>query len=205
LTQPLSYIQLNGKLTLYATRNCTDQLRKLNNISIDRLETKKEDGLYTVIAYARDSTGRSDVATAALHLKNLSGDALANAIMKCETKAKRRVTLSICGLGFVDESEVETIPNAKKIITPITEENVLTSSKLSIAVEIANCNSLLHLREMSSLLWKKYPNDRDFIVQEKDKRKEELQIVEFNKEMDGVDKTTGEIVDPSEDVFEEKK
>ena len=28
--------------------------------------------------------------------------------MKCETKAKRRVTLSICGLGMLDETEVET-------------------------------------------------------------------------------------------------
>ena len=29
--------------------------------------------------------------------------------MKCETKAKRRVTLSICGLGMLNETEVETI------------------------------------------------------------------------------------------------
>jgi len=32
--------------------------------------------------------------------------------MKCETKAKRRATLSICGLGMLDESELETIPGA---------------------------------------------------------------------------------------------
>jgi hypothetical protein len=30
--------------------------------------------------------------------------------MKAETKAKRRVTLSICGLGLLDETEVETVP-----------------------------------------------------------------------------------------------
>ena len=30
--------------------------------------------------------------------------------MKAETKAKRRVTLSICGLGMLDETEVETVP-----------------------------------------------------------------------------------------------
>jgi hypothetical protein len=29
--------------------------------------------------------------------------------MKAETKAKRRVTLSICGLGMLDESELETV------------------------------------------------------------------------------------------------
>ena len=40
--------------------------------------------------------------------------ALANAIMKTETKAKRRATLSICGLGFLDESEIETIPRTAR-------------------------------------------------------------------------------------------
>jgi hypothetical protein len=31
------------------------------------------------------------------------------------TKAKRRVTLSICGLGWLDESEVETVPRARPV------------------------------------------------------------------------------------------
>jgi hypothetical protein len=34
-------------------------------------------------------------------------------MMKAHTKAKRRVTLSICGLSFVDESEIEAIPTAR--------------------------------------------------------------------------------------------
>ena len=34
LTKPFDYITLNGKLTLYAKRDCTDQLRKLHDISI---------------------------------------------------------------------------------------------------------------------------------------------------------------------------
>jgi hypothetical protein len=33
-----------------------------------------------------------------------------NVLMKCETKAKRRATLSILGLGMLDEMELETIP-----------------------------------------------------------------------------------------------
>ena len=45
-------------------------------------------------------------------MQNLKGEALANAMMKAETKAKRRATLSICGLALLDELEVETIPNA---------------------------------------------------------------------------------------------
>ena len=42
-------------------------------------------------------------------------------MMKAETKAKRRATLSICGLGLLDETEVSTIPGAvieRPMITP---------------------------------------------------------------------------------------
>ncbi|MDQ3831524.1 MAG: hypothetical protein M3361_19940 [Candidatus Tectomicrobia bacterium] len=53
---------------------------------------------------------REDESTGAVSVGNLRGDALANALMKCETKAKRRVTLSIAGLGWLDETEIETIP-----------------------------------------------------------------------------------------------
>jgi hypothetical protein len=42
----------------------------------------------------------------AVAVKGLIGEALANAYMKSETKAKRRVTLSIMGLGLLDESEI---------------------------------------------------------------------------------------------------
>jgi hypothetical protein len=34
--------------------------------------------------------------------------------MKAITKAKRRVTLSISGLGFLDESEVDSVPGARR-------------------------------------------------------------------------------------------
>ena len=42
-------------------------------------------------------------------IDKLSGEFRANAILKAITKAKRRVTLSVCGLGFLDETEVETL------------------------------------------------------------------------------------------------
>ena len=38
--------------------------------------------------------------------------------MRCETKSKRRVTLSICGLGLLDETEVETIPDSNNPQVP---------------------------------------------------------------------------------------
>ena len=38
--------------------------------------------------------------------------------MKAETKAKRRATLSICGLSLLDETEIEDIPAAAKRPNP---------------------------------------------------------------------------------------
>ena len=45
LTQPLSYINLNGKLTLYAKRDATDQLRKIHKVSINISERQKMDDI----------------------------------------------------------------------------------------------------------------------------------------------------------------
>ncbi len=107
LTKPFDYIQLNGKLVLYATRSCTDQLRNLSGISIRIKDRQEVNGLYMVTAEATNPAGRLDEAVGAISVANLKGEALANAIMKAETKAKRRATLSICGLGFMDEAEIE--------------------------------------------------------------------------------------------------
>ena len=115
LTQPFAYITLNGKLTLYARKDATDQLRASKSVSIVGLEREKMDGLYVVTASAQVPDGRKDSSIGAVNIEGLKGDALANAIMKAETKAKRRVTLSICGLGVTDESEVETIPGARAV------------------------------------------------------------------------------------------
>ncbi len=112
LTQPLAYIVLNDKMTLYALRGATDQLRRIHKVSVEALTTDMRDGLYIVTCKVRDGADRTDMATAAVSLANLKGDALANQLMKCETKAKRRATLSICGLGLLDETEAETIPTA---------------------------------------------------------------------------------------------
>ena len=116
LTQPFAYITLNGKLTLYARKDATDQLRAAQSVSITKLERERMDGIYLVTATAQTSDGRQDSSLGAVNVEGLKGDALANAYMKAETKAKRRVTLSICGLGFTDETEIETIPGARPVV-----------------------------------------------------------------------------------------
>jgi hypothetical protein len=115
LTRPFEYLTLNGKLTLYARRDCADQLRKLNSISIEIVSQDRDGDLLTVHVRAKDKTGRSDEDLGVVFMpQTLKGEAAANAILKAVTKAKRRVTLSISGLGFLDETEVEDIPQTAK-------------------------------------------------------------------------------------------
>lgn len=134
-TKPFRFLALKDdrgepKLELYATTGCTDQLRDIKRVSITKLEKERADGLYIVTAYAVDGKGRTDSAIAAVPIVKeqgewksttggkryfegngrflpIAGEALANAVMKCESKAKRRVTLSLCGLGMPTEDDVE--------------------------------------------------------------------------------------------------
>jgi hypothetical protein len=113
-TRPFEYILLNNKLTLYARKDCTDQLRAIHGISITDLSESEREGVFIVTAKVSNATGRTDVSKGAVSIAGLKGELLANAMMKAETKAKRRATLSICGLGFSDESEVGDIPGARR-------------------------------------------------------------------------------------------
>lgn len=115
LTKPFEYLRLNGKLRLYALKTCTDQLRNIHGISIELEKPIVEDDLVIVTAVAKDRSGRVDSDTGAVPINGLRGEAKANAILKAITKAKRRVTLSMVGLGMLDESEVESIPGAEVV------------------------------------------------------------------------------------------
>ena len=139
ITRPFEYIEFNDdgkpKLELYARKNCTDQLRKLYDVSIKIVARERVGDIYVVTARAQLPNGRVDEDEGALPLKvrrrnkktgeyfyvTLEGDQLANAMMKACTKAKRRVTLSICGLSFLDESEIESVPGARALSTDASE------------------------------------------------------------------------------------
>lgn len=126
-TQPFEYLKLNGQIKLYATKACSDQLRKINGVSLEILSRELVDEVYTVTARAEDAAGRRDESSGVVSLKGMQGEPRANAIMKAETKAKRRVTLSICGLGWLDETEVESIQASCK--QPATQTMNLIKQK----------------------------------------------------------------------------
>ena len=137
LTKPFDYIVLNDRLTLYATRTATDQLRAQHKVSVEIISREVVENVYVVTAKATMPDGRVEESIGAVPLVKEAGewktsqnnrryfagngtyiplppDDRANAMMKSETKAKRRVTLSIVGLGWLDESELETIASATK-------------------------------------------------------------------------------------------
>ena len=118
LTRPFEYLKLNGRLVLYATRAAADQLRAIHGISIIDARIERQDDLITVTVRGRTRDGREDVEVGVVSVAGLRGEALANAQMKALTKAKRRLTLSLAGLGWLDETETETIPDAQRVSEP---------------------------------------------------------------------------------------
>jgi hypothetical protein len=139
LTKPFEYLHLSGKLVLYALKSCTDQLRAIYGVSVTELKESAHEGIFVVTAYVRNQAGRTDASKGAVSIVGLKGEALANAMMKAETKAKRRATLSLCGLGFLDESEVDDIPAAAKQ-APVSN----SISQRAIAVRDAPIDEIPH-------------------------------------------------------------
>lgn len=141
LTNPFGYIMFDGKVQLYAKKDCTEQLRRLYGVSVTDMTSKFENDLYIVFAKLQDATGRTDMSTGAVEVSNLKGKALANAIMKSETKAKRRGTLSICGLNILDESEVEDNPEKTKLRPPQSADPLKSKVEPSIQPTEKKMNS----------------------------------------------------------------
>ena len=123
-SQPFAILRLNGKEILYPTRGATDQLaaiHRLNREIVDGPKVIDVAGTKMIYALCRAThpNGRFETAVATVP----ATDPL-NALMKCETKAKRRATLSILGLGMLDETEIETIPasvSRAHVETPVVE------------------------------------------------------------------------------------
>lgn len=119
LTQPFQYVTLSGRLVLYATRGAADQLRARHGVSIEVVSNVIEDDCAVVHVRGRTPDGRTDEELGIVPVAGLRGEALANARLKAITKAKRRLTLGLCGLGWLDETEIPA--DAPREAAPIIE------------------------------------------------------------------------------------
>jgi hypothetical protein len=142
LSKPFDWITFQGKVTLYPNKGCAEQLRALHRISFDDdFQRKIESGCIICTVRVTSPDGRRDWATAAIPFdEKMSPDAKAMAIMKVETKAKRRATFSICGLTmFVrgdgeDDDEVRQV-HAKVSAVTSTESSTDRAAMLGSVVE----------------------------------------------------------------------
>ena len=134
-TKPFDILRLNGKEVLYCTRSGTQQLNKLHKVShlITSRDTNADAGVYIVTSKASLPDGRCTESIGAVNIAGLKGEAYANAIMKAETKAKRRATLDLLGLGVLDESEAESIPNATTVAIQTTVDNIKLGKNFSVS------------------------------------------------------------------------
>ena len=116
------------KMILYASKSCASQLRSKRGISVVEMVRSKEDGLLIVQVKIRDKDGREEIELGAVpsvwksgsdgqrakQVRDKTGEDLANAWMAASTKAKRRATLSMHGLGLLDETEVQSMVSMGK-------------------------------------------------------------------------------------------
>lgn len=188
-TKPFDILRLNGKEVLYCTRSGTQQLNKLHKVShlITSRDTNQEAGVYIVTSKASLPDGRCTESIGAVNITGLKGEMYANAIMKAETKAKRRATLDLLGLGVLDESEAESIPNATTValntmvealpqmevesVEVIEEDEQLSIGRLMIAIKKAE--SVTELKQIYEANKHKVETN-SFVKQELKTKKNEL-------------------------------
>jgi hypothetical protein len=110
LTRPFTLMKNKaGEVILYANKQCAEQLRKRDRVSLRVVSREEANGIYIVTIRA-STLDREEEAIGALALDGLKGQALADAYMKCETKAKNRATMAICGLGFAMDEDAYASP-----------------------------------------------------------------------------------------------
>jgi hypothetical protein len=163
LTKPFIYITLNGKLCLYATKDCAEQLRRRDSVSVTILSATLSDdkSVYKVHARATMPSGRTDESIGALSAvypervkdnsgnwrdhpkagKPITGEDLAGVCMKCETKAKRRVTMSICGLGIPSDDDISFDNGEPRIVGEVTQSQPLIQDR-------SEANELTAMKQM---------------------------------------------------------
>lgn len=153
LAKPFEYINMKGekgavKLVLYARAEAFDQIRSNTRISVTVLDRIVDvpNGIYTIRVQGKTIDGRVDEASGSVPITKeggnwaktaegksfwkgdgtivpMRGEDLANAYMKAETKAKRRLTLSMTGLALagVVTSDTGDMPvEAEKAIDDAT-------------------------------------------------------------------------------------
>jgi hypothetical protein len=114
LSRPFDWIEFDGKLALYPNQSCAAQLRRQHQIRIEVTRREPVGEMFVVEVKGTTPDGREDFASKYVPLLDVRGNRLAgqhyaNALMKAETGAKRRLTFSMVGLAVPPDPEEATV------------------------------------------------------------------------------------------------
>lgn len=162
-TKPFDILRLNGREVLYLTRSGAQQLNMLHKVSHQITNRRVIEGadIYEVTCRATLPDGRHTESIGAAFVGSLKGEPYCNAMMKAETKAKRRSTLDLIGLGILSEEETVSIPGAQQVEVllypePVDAENAPKQSLADYLIDqIADCDTLSQL----NTLYRSYQQD----------------------------------------------
>lgn len=152
--KPFDLLTLNGKQILYANAGATQQLCSIHKLSTQITHRERVDGIYVVSVRCTGADGRVSENQGAVDVSSLSGEKLANAILKATTKAIRRAVLAHCGLGMMDETEVETIPEARR--TPMVEVEATKPTEAPVGI--------VFMVPGAKDAYAKYPNNEEWVA-----------------------------------------
>ena len=111
-TQPFSILHLKKKVAgkyeprtiLYLNASGGQQLNRKHKVSHEMRDEKLSKNIYRIFYRASTPDGRFTDSAGVVSIAGLTGDDLSNAVMRAETKAKRRSTIDLLGLSAFDGS-----------------------------------------------------------------------------------------------------
>lgn len=138
MTQPIQFLRFQGREIAYVTRGATDQLAARAGLSrtiIEGPDVRDYGGIKLVYCKAegRLPNGRVDASIATIR-----GAIDENILMKAESKAKRRVTLSILGLGMLTEDEAEDMDAGQSLTAAPRKPVKRAASSQEVAVSFGH-------------------------------------------------------------------
>jgi hypothetical protein len=156
-----------GKEVLYPNKNCAEQLRMQRGVSLSGAKFTFEADRAIVIAEvtAKTRDGRQDTDFGIVD--RTSGKdkwlSLGDAMMKATTKAKRRVTFSLLGLGFLDqlaeaaeEGNVEILSVEDMTLSQLHGVEYMKPEDFNAIAEMAKAAGLSK-QAFTNYLFSKYP------------------------------------------------
>lgn len=152
-TRPFDWIEFydpetkGKKLTLYPNRSCAEQLRRQHQISIKVVRREPVGELFVVEVEGTTPTGRIGTASKYVSVLDrqgarLRGNQLANAYMKAETGAFRRLTFSMVGMASPPDMEelsrpkVVIVDGTGRVIDNPTQEQKALAADPDLAMVI---------------------------------------------------------------------